>query len=219
MSPLRCENICCRRAPAHKVREAHIDSFTATFESGDITGFCGSDTAGKELLLAILGMIEQPDSGSLSVWDQVVPDANDPLHARIRDTSFGYLFTHPHLLPSFTVAENVAMPFLRICGQDDVREHTLAALEFAGIADLQGIQVSELPEAAHWRVAFARAIVHSPPLLVAISPPHASLLPLARRLADELGTAVLWNGDQSDALPFLDHFVEMNPALPQNRVP
>jgi ABC-type lipoprotein export system ATPase subunit len=209
MIPLRCENICCRRATSQSIRETVIDSFTAVFESGEVTGFCGNDTSSRELLLAVLGLIEPPDSGHLAVCDEIVPDI-PTLHQRIRDKSFGYLFTHPHLLPSFTVAENVAMPFLRICGQGDAKEHTLAALDFSGIAHLHDVATCELPEALHWRVAFARAIVHSPTVLLAVTSPHPSLLPLARKLADERGTAVLWSGEKAEMLPYSDHLVEMN---------
>jgi hypothetical protein len=50
-------------------------------------------------------------------------------------------------------------------------------------------------------------------VLIAVSPPNPFLLPLARRLADEQGTTVLWNGSKTDVLPFSDHVVEMT-SLP-----
>lgn len=209
MSPLRCENIRCLCSGAHAPGQGVIEDFSATFQSGQLTGFCGSDASGKELLLGLLGMIERPEGGRLLVQGREVLKMPDAISAKVRDSSFGYLFTHPHLLPSFTVAENVAMPFLRIRGEDDYQERTLAALEFAGVASFHSVPVEELDDTAHWRVAFARAIVHSPPVLIAVSPPSPLLLPLARRLADEIGTAVLWNGDKVDLLPFADNLIEM----------
>jgi ABC-type lipoprotein export system ATPase subunit len=209
MSPLRCENIRCLGSGASASGHGAIEDFSANFNSGDLSGFCGSDAGGKELLLNLLGMIERPESGRLVVLGNEVLQIPDAISAKIRDTSFGYLFTHPHLLPSFTVAENVAMPFLRICGEGDYQERTLAALEFSGVASFHSAPVDELDYTAHWRVAFARAIVHSPPVLIAVSPPSPLLLPLARRLADEIGTAVLWNGEKVDLLPFADNLIEM----------
>jgi ABC-type lipoprotein export system ATPase subunit len=185
------------------------EGFSASFESGDITGFYGSDTVSKELLLSILGLIKRPDNGTLILCDQEASKMSEPDSIKLRDTSFGYLFTHPHLLPSFTVAENVAMPFFRICGQHEAKECTLAALEFVGISALNGIPVGELHDSVHWRVAFARAIVHSPPVLIAVLPPHSLLLPFARCLADERGTTVLWNGNKTDLLPFSDYMLEI----------
>ncbi len=107
MSLLRCENITCR-STANTFRQGLIEGVSASFESGDLTGFCGSDTAAKELLLSILGLIERPDRGSLVLFDQEVSELSEPVSTKPRDTSFGYLFTHPHLLPSFTVAENTS---------------------------------------------------------------------------------------------------------------
>lgn len=209
MSPLCCEQIRCLNSGADSSGQGDIEDFSATFQSGELTGVCGSDAAGKELLLGLLGMIERPEAGRLYVLGREVLKLPDAVSAKVRDTSFGYLFTHPHLLPSFTVAENVAMPFLRICGEADYQERTLAALEFAGVASLHSVPVEELDDTAHWRVAFARAIVHSPSVLIAVSPPSPLLLPLARRLADEVGTAILWNGEKVDLLPFADHLIEM----------
>ena len=99
----------------------------------------------------------------------------------LRDRAFGYLFTHHHLLPTFTVAENVAMPFFRICGkrEDLAAERTSEVLLFTGIRHLCGTPVGNLDDSTRWLVALARAIVHRPPLLVAISPPSPDLLPLA----------------------------------------
>jgi putative ABC transport system ATP-binding protein len=219
MSPLRCESIHCRRSTANAFKQVLIEDFSASFESGDITGFCGSDVGAKELLLSVLGLIEPPDSGRVFLFDEEALAMSSPASRKVRDTSYGYLFTHPHLLPSFTVAENVAMPFFRICGQEGAQESTLAALEFVGIPELNAIPVGELPDSVHWRVAFARAIVHSPPVLIAVSPPNPLLLPLARRLADECGTTVLWNGDKSDVLPFSDQVVEMTLLSEHARIP
>lgn len=221
MTPLRCINISCRRSAASPARHAVVEDFSADFKGGEVTGFLGSDSHDKEHLLSVLGMIEKPAGGSLEVLGHDVLKMSETDAARLRDTTFGYLFTHPHLLPSFTVAENVAMPFFRICGQagDDARERTLAALEFVGIVGLHGILVGNLDDAAHWRVAFARAIVHSPAVLVAISPPSDLLLSFARRLADSFGTAVLWNGVGDELVPIADCMVEMNPPSSQRARP
>lgn len=219
MPPLCCRNICCRRPAANSARQACVEDFSAVFEAGEVTGFAGSGFQAKELLLGVLGMIEKPDSGFLEVHGRDVSELSAAASAGLRDGAFGYLFTHPHLLPSFTVAENVAMPFFRICGADGelARERTLKALEFAGVADLHGIHVGNLDDATNWRVAFARAIVHSPAVLIAVSSPASLLLPYARRLADAFGTSVLWNGVEADLLPFADRLVEipLQPVSPE----
>ncbi len=221
MTPLRCINICCRRSAANPQRHVGVEDFSAAFQGGEVTGFHGSDSHGREHLLSVLGMIEKPDAGSLEVLNQDVSKMSEADAARLRDTAFGYLFTHPHLLPSFTVAENVAMPFFRICGQgeDAARERTLAALDFVGAASLHAMLVGNLDDATHWRVAFARAIVHSPAVLVAVSPPSDLLMPFARRFADSFGAAVLWNAADNGMLPMADCMVELNPPSSRCALP
>lgn len=209
MCPLRCDNIRCFPSSAIASKRGVIEDFSANFEAGDVTGFCGSDTAGLERLLGVLGLLEKPDGGCLYLFGQDTVGMSVPVLTRLRDTSVGFLFTHPHLLPTFTAAENVAMPYLRICGDGEVQERTVAALEFAGVAEVHGILAGDLPDAVHWRVAFARAIVHSPGVLIAVTPPNPVLLPLARRLADEFGTCILWNGLKDDLLPYCDQMFEI----------
>lgn len=198
-------------------RRALFENFSTDFQSGEVAGFFGADFFANELLLSVLGMIERPDGGYLEVLDRDVSKMSERIAARHRDTAFGYLFTHPHLLPSFTVAENVAMPFFRICGQDEdhARRRTLEVLEFVDIAGQHGMLVGDLDDATHWRVAFARAIVHSPAVLVAISPPSDLLLPFARRLADSFGTTVLWNCGGNRQIALADRLLDITP--PSNR--
>jgi ABC-type ATPase involved in cell division len=79
---------------------------------------------------------------------------------------------------------------------------------FTGIRHLCGILVGNLDEPTRWLVALARAIVHRPTLLVAISPPSPDLLPLARTLADTEGMAILWSGEKNHLLPFADRILD-----------
>ncbi len=214
MPPLECKNIPFRTTS--RGGEAETEGFGGIFHSGEMVGFCNDRDFGS--LLNILGMIERPTSGRLSVLGEDVLAMKEDAAWQLRDRAFGYLFTHPHLLPTFTVAENVAMPFFRICGkrEDLARERTSEVLMFTGIRHLCGTLVGNLDETTCWLVALARAIVHRPPLLVAISPPSSDLLPLARTLADKEGMAILWNGQRSHLLPIADRIIDGNlsPTLP-----
>jgi ABC-type ATPase involved in cell division len=102
------------------------------------------------------------------------------------------------------------MPFFRICGkrEDLASERTSEVLLFTGIRHLCGTIVGNLDDPTRWLVALARAIVHRPPLLVAISPPSPDLLPLVRTLADTEGMAILWSGEKNHLLPFADRILD-----------
>lgn len=199
MTPLQCRNITCRKPSPNGGAPNAVLDFSGNFSAGSTTVFQGREESG--LLLSILGMIEPPDSGEIRVFGESVLEMETSAAHRFRDGAFGYLFTHPHLLPSFTVAENIAMPFLRICGNsiDAARERVAEVLE---MAELDGacanLAVGDIDESAHWRAAFARSIVHRPKILVAVSPPPLFLLPLARRYAEKTGAAVLWNAGSAD---------------------
>ena len=196
MSPLHCQHITCRRPSWNGRSPRVVEDFSESFEAGTATAFQGNGDGGTALLLSILGMIEPPDSGTMSVLGQAVLEMDSKAAHRLRDTAYGYLFTHPHLLPSFTVAENIAMPYLRLRGNsiERARERVAEVLETAELdVSYANLPIAELDEASHWRVAFARAIVHEPTILVAVSPPAAFLLPLARRYAADTRAVLLWN--------------------------
>lgn len=201
MIPLHCQHITCHRLSWNGRSQRAVEDFSASFEQGTTTAFQESEDGGTGLLLGILGMIEPTDSGQISVLDHAVLEMDPAAAHRLRDTTFGYFFTHPHLLPSFTVAENIAMPYLRLCGNsiDAARERVAEVLVLADLdVSCANLAITDLDESSQWRVAFARSVVHSPKILVAVSPPAQFLLPLARRYARETGATVLWNAGMED---------------------
>ncbi|MBU6183343.1 MAG: hypothetical protein KGR46_11110 [Verrucomicrobia bacterium] len=203
MLPLRCEHLTFSRADGTSSRE-----LTASFGPASFWGFCGQDS---ERILNVLGVIERPERGRLEVLGMNVLAMSEPSARAWRDRCFGFLFAHPHLLPSFTVAENVAMPFFRLCSRDPAvaKRRTLEILEFMGIADLESSAVGDLDHQDTWLVAMARAIVHRPSILVAVSQPDPLLIPLARRLASETGTTILWNGERKNLARQVDGIIDL----------
>jgi ABC-type lipoprotein export system ATPase subunit len=196
MNPiLCCQDLCCRRTTWNETSPATIQDITASFDAGIVCEFDGPDGPGKTLLLSVLGLLERADSGSLSFEGQSVNDLTEEDLQRCRNRSFGFLFQNPCLLPSFSVAENVAMPLFRICGTDASLAHnrTTEVLDFCKIAHLENVLAGRLNPSAQRRAALARALVHRPKVLVALSVPETSdLFELAARTAEEFGLCVLW---------------------------
>jgi ABC-type lipoprotein export system ATPase subunit len=142
-----------------------------------------------------LALLEPWDAGTIWLNGQNMKEASENDLRRLRNETFGFVFDHPCLLPSFSVAENVAMPLFRICGADaaDARERTHDVLNFCGIPELQNQLASRLASSAQHRAALARALVHRPKILVGICPSASSdLHALAWRAAEQLGLCVLW---------------------------
>ena len=148
----------------------------------------------------MLGFLESADSGKIWVDGQDVTNLAEEELRRFRDRAFGFLFQNPYLLPSFSVAQNVAIPLFRIRRSNAIaaRERTIQVLDFCGIADLENQRAGSLVLSAQRRVAFARALVHDPRVLVSLSP-HAGddLFELAFRAAEELKLCVLWAGAEA----------------------
>lgn len=209
---LSCQNLTCRREQWNEAGPARIESISASFEPGTFSGLCGPDGSGKGLLLNVLGLLEPHDSGAITVdgYDIARLDSEDA--RQLRNENFGFLFNHPCLLPSFSVAENVAMPLFRICGGDAqaARMRTLQVLDFCGIADLECTLTGRLDLATQRKAALARALIHSPQILIAISPRESEdLLNIARRAAAEFGVCVLWAGEEKDISPYAHRIIHL----------
>ena len=211
VSAITCESLTCLKPDWNNAGPARVDGFSAAFESGEVVGFCGQDGCGKGLLLNVIGLLEKADAGSLVLMGHDVEGFSEEEAATFRNEACGFLFGHPYLLPSFTVAENVAMPLFRICGGGalEARKRTREVLEFAGIGDFETARTGKLDPVLRWRTAFARALVHDPRVLIAISPPDPDLLPLAKLAAAKFHLTVLWAGEREAVAPYADRIIEM----------
>jgi putative ABC transport system ATP-binding protein len=192
---LSCQDLCCERRNWNESNQASIREVTLSFSSGTFYEFSGPDHPGRDLLMNNLALLEPLDSGTIWLNGRNIQGISDHDLRRLRNETFGFVFEHPCLLPSFSVAENVAMPLFRICGADAdaACERTYDVLQFCGIPELQNQLASRLESAAQHRAALARALVHGPRILVGICPTAASELhALAWRAAGELGLCVLW---------------------------
>lgn len=208
---IECGDLNCVRPADQPNGPGAVRDFSARFGRGEVVGFCGPDGCGKGLLLNVIGLLERAESGRLEIFGTDVGRFSADEAAAFRNESCGFLFGHPYLLPSFTVAENLAMPLFRICGgeADAARERTLEVLAFSGAGGTEARLAGRLDPDLRWRAAFARALIHKPSVLIAISPPAPGLLPLARRAADEAGLTVLWAGERAELQPFADRIIEM----------
>ena len=211
VSAITCKSLTCLKPDWNNLGPGRVVDFSATFECGEFIGFCGEDGSGKGLLLNMIGLLEKADSGSLVLLGHDAAEFSEEDTATFRNEACGFLFGHPYLLPSFTVAENVAMPLFRICGGEaaEARERTREVLEFAGIGDFETARTGKLDPVLRWRAAFARALVHDPQVLIAISPPDPDLLPLAKLAAARYHLTVLWAGNREDVSPYADRIIEM----------
>lgn len=213
MNVIESDRVQCTRPDWNLAGPSRVCEISVAIRRGEFVGFHGPDGCGKGLLLNVLGLLERADSGRVSLLGRDMTDACDDERADFRNEHCGYLFRHPYLLPSFTVAENIAMPLFRIRSAEvDLAEHrTRSLLEFTGMLARESDLAGRLGPRERWCTAFARALVHDPEILVGISPPAgAGLLQLARRAADEFGTTIIWAGERPELAAVANRLYEMS---------
>jgi len=137
---------------------------------GDAAAVMGPSGSGKSSLLYILGALEPPSSGTVSL------DGRDPFTlapndlAAFRNQSIGFVFQDHCLLPQCTVLENVLIPTLVAPGGADAVAPARALIEQVGLGDRIDHRPAELSGGERQRVAIARALVRSPRMLLCDEP-------------------------------------------------
>lgn len=140
-------------------------------EKGEIVSIVGKSGAGKTTLLQILGTLDKPDSGTISLAGTNILDLNDNKLSEFRNQHIGFVFQFHQLLPEFSALENVMMPAL-IAGipNSKARCRGLELLEYLNLKDRASHKPNELSGGEKQRVAVARALMNKPDIIFADEP-------------------------------------------------
>ena len=139
--------------------------------AGEMVSVMGPSGCGKSTLLSIMGLLDAPSEGRVTIGEQVIERYEDRTLAQLRNTSIGFVFQSFHLIPDLTVIDNVEIPLLyrRLPGRER-RQRAKAALERVGLSSRLHHFPSQLSGGQQQRVAIARAIVGEPSILLADEP-------------------------------------------------
>jgi macrolide transport system ATP-binding/permease protein len=136
---------------------------------GEYIAIMGPSGSGKSTLMHILGLLDQPDSGTLELFGKETSKLDDDSLAAARARLIGFVFQQFNLLPRLTARENVALPLIYTGGRgaDDRAD---ALLKTTGLGDRTGHRPSELSGGQQQRVAIARALANAPRVVLADEP-------------------------------------------------
>ena len=141
--------------------------------AGERVAIVGRSGAGKSTLLNVLGGLDKPDAGTVSILGQPLYKLSQRKRTALRAENIGFVFQSYHLLPEMDVTENVMLPAMtgiRNLSRAQMRRRAQELLEWVGLADRMNHTPLELSGGEQQRVALARALVNEPALILADEP-------------------------------------------------
>ncbi len=199
------------------------DFFTAlkdvdlTLSTGEFTGLIGPSGSGKTTLLNIIGGLDSPSEGQVSVLGNALDNTSHTERANLRREYMGFIFQSYNLLPVYSVFENVELPL--ILNKVDPYEREMKveqALEWVGLTDKIKSRPAMLSGGECQRTAIARAIVHQPALILADEPTanldvenSHQIMKIMMRLNKELSTSFVFATHDEKIMGYLRRILHL----------
>ncbi|HIG42564.1 MAG: ABC transporter ATP-binding protein [bacterium] len=180
-----------------------LDKLSIGIDSGEFLALMGPSGSGKTTLLNLIGGLDYPTSGTITIGGERIDQMSQGQLAHWRSRNVGFVFQFYNLLPVLTAQKNVELPLLLTnLSRGERKQRAATALEVVGLADRAGHRPRELSGGQEQRVAIARALVSDPRLLVCDEPTGD----LDRTTADEiLELLQLLNSEYSKTIVMVTH--------------
>jgi putative ABC transport system ATP-binding protein len=186
------------------------------FREGELLALVGPSGSGKTTFLNLVGALDVPTSGELTVLGRRVALLSKRERALLRLGSIGFVFQAFNLVPVLTAEENILLP-LTLAGKKPDREWLDTLIAAVGLGDRLDHRPSELSGGQQQRVAVARALIHRPAVVFADEPTgnldsHSSdeVLALLRQAVDEFDQTVVMVTHDAHAASVADRIVVLN---------
>ena len=200
------------------------DFFTAlkdvdlTLGTGEFTGLVGPSGSGKTTLLNIIGGLDSPSEGQVSVLGQSLNDTSHKERALLRRKHMGFIFQSYNLLPVYTVFENVELPLiLNKIGPGERDKRVAQAIDWVGLSDKRDSRPAMLSGGECQRTAIARAIVHQPDLVLADEPTanldaenSHHIMKIMVKLNKELSTSFIFATHDEKIMAYLRRIIHLD---------
>lgn len=176
-----------------------LSKLNLTVPTGEFLSIMGPSGCGKSTLLNIMGLIDEPSEGTVTLAGERITDYNGSYIARFRNEQLGFIFQSFHLINDLSVVDNVELPLLyRKVGGKERRRLAQEALEHVGLSNRMSHFPNQLSGGQKQRVAIARAIVGRPKIILADEPTGNldsrmgdEIMDILLRLNKDLGTTIV----------------------------
>lgn len=144
--------------------DLHIDK-------GEVVSIVGPSGAGKTTLLQIIGTLDRPDTGTITIDGIDVSKLSSKKLSDFRNQHIGFVFQFHQLLPEFTAIENIMIPaYIAGASHREAKQRAQELLDFMGLSDRASHKPNELSGGEKQRVAVARALINHPAVILADEP-------------------------------------------------
>jgi lipoprotein-releasing system ATP-binding protein len=155
-----------------EVKTPVLNGIDLTVRQGEFVALTGASGSGKSTLLYLLGVLDKPTGGSVTIDGVDVNSLTEDQRAKLRREKLGFVFQFHFLLPEFTVVENVAIPILRRgkVSRGEAYKKAHDALVALGMGEYIDRRITQLSGGQQQRVSIARAVANDPRLILADEP-------------------------------------------------
>ena len=191
-------------------------------EEGEFTTIFGPSGSGKTTLLNMIGCLDTPTEGEVSLSGKKVSDLSKKALAMVRRFNIGFVFQAYNLIPVLTAYENVefAIRLTDHSSESQMKEKVLKILEEVGLKGLESRRPNELSGGEKQRVAIARALVKEPKIVLADEPTAnldsetaAGVVDIMRKMNKELNTTFIFSTHDPMVMEYAHRYINLKDGM------